>query len=117
VLAVDESLVGDLARERLAATVPGSMALIPDRVTVEVGQGKADGQEVRYSSVAQGEAAPPVDMDDLRAQVAGLPISEARAILEALGPSTVTVWPGFLADLPGDPSRITLDVREPSTME
>ena len=51
------------------------------------------------------------------ARVAGLPVSEARAILESLGATTVSVWPEFLGDLPGDRSRIRLEVLAPSTAE
>lgn len=117
VLAVDEQLVHDVVRARLAAAAPDDLALLDDRATVELGSGRPDGQSIAFSSTAAGEAAPPVDEADIATRIAGLPISEARAILEPYGSTTVTVWPEFLGDLPGDTSRITLDVREPSTTE
>jgi len=58
-----------------------------------------------------------VDPEALLERIAGLPISEARAILEGLGAATVNVWPGFIGDLPDDRERITLDVDETSAME
>lgn len=117
VLAVDEQMVDELARRRLQAGVPDGMALLDESVSVETGKGSAQGQRIGFSSVVDGEVFRRVDREAVEAQVAGLPISEAQAILEPLGETTVTVWPEFLSDLPGDISRITLDVREPSTTE
>jgi hypothetical protein len=117
VLGVDASLVEQVGRARLAAAVPQDLVLLADRVHIDVGPGKADGQRIGFDSVARGEAALPVDAEAMTARIAGLPISEARAILEPIGQAIVTVWPEFLGDLPGDTGRITLDVREPSTTE
>ena len=60
---------------------------------------------------------PIIDPGALLDRIAGLPVSEAQAILDALGTATVNVWPGFLGDLPNDRQRITLDVLEASAME
>jgi hypothetical protein len=60
---------------------------------------------------------PVIDPEALLARIAGLPVSEAEAILDGLGTATVNVWPGFLGDLPNDRERITLDVLEASAME
>ena len=60
---------------------------------------------------------PLVDADRLIERVAGLPVSEARAILEEFGIASVSVWPGFLENLPADGDRIEFAVTEPSTTE
>lgn len=117
VLAVDERLVAELARDALLAEVPAGMVALPDGFTIETAEGVADGERIRFESTAEGGAYQLIDADDLRSRIAGLPVSEARAILEAIGATTVSVWPDFLADLPGDRSRIRLDILEPSTTE
>jgi hypothetical protein len=117
VLAVDERMVDAIARSRLLAAVPADHAILAETVDIERGSGTADGLAVVFLGTASGQAATVVDTDEVVAQIAGLPISDARAILEGLGAATVNVWPGFIGDLPNDRQRITLDVHEPSTME
>jgi hypothetical protein len=117
VLAVDDTLVSDLAREALATEVPTGMEMLPGSIDVEFSATPTDRSSITYRTTAQGEGYRFIDAPALTEQIAGLPISEARAILDGLGVTTVTVWPEFVGDLPGDPSRITLDVREPSTTE
>ena len=85
------------------------MALLPDSPTIDIGPGVADGDGIRFEGTAQARAYQLVDVDALLSEIAGLPISEARAILAGLGEATVSVWPEFLGDLPGDPSRIRLE--------
>jgi len=117
VMAVDEQLVDEVTRARLLEAVPEGMSILVDSVSVTTGEGSPDGERIRFVGIATADSYRPVDDDALLEQVAGLPISEARAILEAIGTTTVNVWPEFLGDLPGDTSRITLDVLRPSTTE
>lgn len=117
VLAVDEASVDDVARLTLEAGVPEGMELLPGSVTVGFDATPTDRSTITYSATTAGQGYRVVDAPAVIEQIAGLPISEARAILESLGAATVTVWPEFVGDLPGDPSRITFDVREPSTTE
>jgi hypothetical protein len=117
VVAVDEAAVDELARARLRSAVPARLVLIADSVRVERDPGRAEGSDVAFSGRASGQAVTVVDPDALLDRIAGLPISEARAILEELGTATVNVWPGFIGDLPDDRQRITLDVDEASTTE
>jgi hypothetical protein len=117
VLAVDESHVDEVARARLLATVPEDHRILPDSVTIDHDAGRVDGQRITFEGRAEGLAHPVVDRGALVEQMAGLTISDARAILEVHGQATVNVWPDFLGDLPNDRRRITLDVIEPSTTE
>jgi hypothetical protein len=117
VMAVDEHLVDQVTRARLLEAVPEGMSILAESVSVTTGEGSPDGERIRLTGIATADTYQPVDGDAILEQVAGLPISEARAILESIGMTTVTVWPDFLGDLPGDTSRITLDVLRPSTTE
>ncbi len=117
VLAVDTGLVDEMTRSRLLAAVPEGTDLLPGSVTVGHGEGSAEGQRIHVNGSASAEIYPLVNADELLAQVAGLPISEAQAILAEFGRATVSVWPDFVGDLPDDRGRITLDVTEPSNTE
>lgn len=118
VLAVDEALVDELLETRLRSSLPEAMALREASIVVEHEPGEVDeGDRIRFSGRASGTMEPLIDADALLARIAGLPVSEAQAILEELGPATVNVWPGFLGDLPNDRERITLDVLEASATE
>jgi hypothetical protein len=117
VLAVDESLVDAVAVGRLAAEAPNGSALVPATITTEAGAGTARGEVIRYAAIAEGDAYVLVDPEALREEIRGLPISEARSILEEFGTATVTVWPDFLGDLPSDGGRITLDIEDPAGTE
>jgi hypothetical protein len=117
VLGVDEELVLELARDAVRAQVPDGMALLPGDLAVEASEGVAEGDRILFESSARGTAYPVVDADELLSRIAGKPVSEAQAILDGIGSASVSVWPDFLADLPGDPSRIRLEVVEPATAE
>jgi hypothetical protein len=97
--------------------VPEGMALAAESIVLEIGEGRVDGEAIAFDGTATGRAATIVDRDDLLGRIAGLPVSEAQAILDALGSATVNVWPGIVGDLPEDRQRITLDVSEPTAPE
>jgi hypothetical protein len=118
VLAVDEALVDEVLEERLRTSLPEAMALRDASIVVEHEPGEVeDGGRIRFSGLASATMEPRIDPEALLARIAGLPVSEAQAILDEIGSATVNVWPGFLGDLPNDRERITLDVLEASATE
>ncbi len=117
VLAVDEAQVDALLRSLLESAVPDGSQLLPGTVSVEHAAGVAEAGHIAFDGSASAKVSPLIDEEALAAQVAGLPVSEAQAILDGLGQATVNVWPGFLGDLPNDRERITLDVLESSATE
>jgi hypothetical protein len=117
VLAVDERSVDALARSIVLAELPEGMAVLPGRLSVKTGDGVAGDGGIRFDGTASAIAYQVIDKEAVLARIAGLPVSEARAILEDIGATTVSVWPDFLGDLPSDRNRIRLDVLEPSASE
>jgi hypothetical protein len=117
VLAVDEAIVDAVVRSQLLAGVRAGQAMIDESVEVSHGEGIADGPNVVFVGTAAGQVVALVDPDALAEKIAGLPISDAQAILEELGSATVNVWPGFIGDLPNDRQRIRLDVEGTSATE
>jgi hypothetical protein len=117
VLAVDDGLIDEVTRARLQAALPQDMTLLADSVKLEHGEGIAEGQGIQFEARGNAAMYPLVDADRLIERVAGLPVSEAQAILEEFGIASVNVWPGFLENLPADGDRIEFAVTEPSTTE
>ncbi len=117
VLAVDERAVTEMARALVLAELPEGMAVLPGGLAIETGEGVVEDGGIRFESQARADAFQVIDEDAVLERIAGLPVSEARAILEGIGASTVSVWPEFLGDLPSDPDRIRLDVQQPLTSE
>jgi hypothetical protein len=115
VLAVDERSVDAMARSIVLADLPDGMAVLPGRLSVQTGDGVAEDGGIRFDGTASAVAYQVIDKEAVLKRIAGLPVSQARAILEALGATTVTVWPDFLGDLPSDSNRIRLDVLDPAT--
>jgi hypothetical protein len=117
VLAVDEQDVTSLLRTLVEARVPEGSRLLPETVTIEHDEGLVTGDAIVFDGLASARVTPVIDPEALAARIAGLPVSDAQAILDALGTATVNVWPGFLGELPADRERITLDVLEASATE
>jgi hypothetical protein len=117
VLAVDERSVDALARSIVLAELPDGMAVLPGQLSVETGDGVAEDGGIRFDGTARADAYQVIDKEAVLDRIAGLPVSEARAILEDIGAATVTVWPDFLGDLPSDRNRIRLDVLRPAPTE
>ncbi|CAN5819077.1 hypothetical protein BH23CHL8_BH23CHL8_25830 [soil metagenome] len=116
-LAVDESLVDQVAVARLARQAPAGTTLVPSSLSTEAGTGTARGDVINYAASAEGAVYLMLDPDDVLAQVRGLPVSEARSILGSYGTATVTVWPEFMGSLPDDAARIQLHIEEPGNAE
>lgn len=112
-LAVDESLVDAVAVARLARQAPAGTTLVRSSVRTEAGTGAARGDVINYAASAEGSVSRVVDREELLAEVRGLPVSEARSILERYGTASVSVWPDFLGALPDDAARIQLSIEEP----
>jgi hypothetical protein len=112
-LAVDEALVARLASDRLGASAPDGYAVVPASVVVVPGEGLARQGVVRYQPTAEGRAVALVVADEVVDAIIGLPITDARSILDAYGTSQVEIWPEFVGRMPDDPERITLTVVDP----
>ncbi len=117
VLAVDESLVQAVVASAPSDQTPGGLVIVPATIHAQTGEGAVEGERILFESTATGDAYAVIDAEAVITQITGLPVSEARAILDAMGTATVNVWPEFLGDLPNDGSRITLHVQDPSTAE
>lgn len=112
VLAVNESLLDDLAATRLRGGVPVGQAVIGN-ITTSHSTGTVAGQTVVYQVSASAQGYSPPDSAALAESVRGKTVAEARAILEPYGSVEITIWPDFIDRLPDQLSRVSLTIVTP----
>ena len=120
VLAVDTRLVDAVLHGTAArARVPEGCRILAESVRVGArgGQRGRSTDPLRAAVAAAARSIRSSTPTALLDQVAGLPVSDARAILEAIGTSDRERLARLPGELPDDRQRITLDVLEPSTTE
>ncbi len=110
VVAVDASLVEQVATERISGSVPAEHRLVPGSVKVSADQGQADGDLVDFRVTASAAAIPLLDPAVLRDAIRGRPVEEAERILKQYGEVTIRTWPGFVTSIPSLDGRIDLTV-------
>jgi hypothetical protein len=92
-----------------SATPPGT-TLLSETIDVEPGAVTSDGQAVSVEVSVRAEAAPEIDIEQLRELVAGKTPEEVAAELDELGDATVELWPDWVGRVPRLDWRIQIDV-------
>ncbi len=113
VLAVDTSPIDDIAATALADAVSPGWALVEGSSRVSVGEGTVRQGVIEFPVAGAAKQVRPVDGEQLRAQVMGLPADQARALLEPYGEVTITLWPDMVTAVPTVDQRVTLSVQDP----
>jgi hypothetical protein len=98
--AVDESLVQQLADERIRAGATPGDSLVAGSVQVQVGTAKVDGAVVSFPVTAQASQVGTLDAATIRDLVKGRAVDEVRALLRNYGDATIDVWPGWVTTIP-----------------
>lgn len=116
-LAVSERAANEAVLRALEAAVAGKGRLLPQRVSFERGvdvRVEEDRRRASFSMRGRGVAVPDMDLDFARNTVAGLPVEEARAWMQAnlplAKPPEVVLSPNWLGRIPWLPFRIYLFV-------
>jgi Baseplate J-like protein len=110
VVAVDPTLVDQVAATRIAASVPVDHTMQEGSVTSSHDGGQADGELVDFRVTASASAIPVLDPVALREAIKGKPVGEARTILGRYGTVTIDTWPGFVGSIPTLDARLDLTV-------
>lgn len=111
-LAVNESLLDELAAARLQSGVPQGQQVVGN-VTTSHSAGTVAGQTVVYQVTASAQGYSPLDPAALAQSVRGKTVAEARAILEPYGAVEITTWPDFIDRLPDQLARVSLTIVPP----
>jgi hypothetical protein len=114
VVGVDSSPVEALAAARLASRVQPGWQLVDGSTSIEVGRPIVSGDTITFDATASARRVRVVDREALLAQIRGLGLPAARALLEAYGEVDIQLWPGWVTTIPGDTGRISLTITGPS---
>ena len=114
VLAVDQSLLGQLATDRLVASVPQGLRLLDGTTETSVGEPVMRDGTIQYDVTARALQWRPVESSTIISAVRGKPVQEAKTTLEQFGTAVVRRWPEFLDTMPSQDFRITVQLREPA---
>ncbi len=113
VLGVDPAPLETVAEERLEDRVPAGWQIADGSIEVAVGEPSVFGDTVTFPVTVGATQVRVVDRDALLQEIRGLTRAEARVRLAAYGDVTIELWPGWVANVPGDVSKVTLTILEP----
>ncbi len=114
-IGVDTSPVQGLAAAQLATQVTPGWQLVDGSTTVAVGRPSVSGLAVTIPVTASATEIRVVDRDALLAQIKGLGLPAARAVLEGYGQVQISLWPDWVTVVPGDTGRISLTIDTSTT--
>ena len=113
VLAVDAAPVRTIAETRLLAAVRPNHELVEGSMSIVVGEAEIVDGSVAFPVRASAAQAAILDADELRRQVLGLSLVDARTVLAAYGTVELTAWPGWVSAVPTIEDRVEVTVRPP----
>lgn len=97
------------ARERFAgSSLPEGYELLDEATTVRFGERRLQDGQIMVEVAVTGQAAPAVDLNALRPQLAGMTSEAAAALLSRYGDVEVSFWPGWVTTIPDFEWRIDL---------
>lgn len=114
VTAVDESLIDDVAADRLRSVLEPGQTLVSDDIGATHDAGTVVGKTIVFNVVATGLAYVAPEAHALVAAVQGKSVADARKELVSYGSADISVWPEFVDHLPDQPARISVTVVAPS---
>jgi hypothetical protein len=117
VTTVDESLVRQVAESRLRAGVGTDHDLVLDSLRISVGKGSVLDNSIVFPVNASASRLRRLDVVELRSQVRGRTIADARATLAAYGDVSIATWPGFVSSIPTYDFRVDLTINSPAPVE
>ena len=111
--AVEIAPVRGIAEARLLAQISATDTLADGSIDIVVGDPVIEGELVRFPVTGRAASIRTIDADALKAEVLGLPIRDARTLLEAMGIVDIVVWPDWVTAIPSLDGRVTLTIGEP----
>jgi hypothetical protein len=110
VIGVDPAPVSDLADARIRDEVAPDFQLDESTIKIDLGTPVVSFGTISYPVTVSAREARQVDADALIAAIKGLPLRDARLILEAAGTVRIDLWPDWVTTIPTLDGRITLSI-------
>jgi hypothetical protein len=117
VLAVDEAPLQQLAVEKLRSNVATDHDLVADSLTVTPGNPTATVAGVTFPLTVSAKEVARLNADDVRNDVKGKSIAEARSTLEDYGQSDISVWPDWVSSIPTIDARLSVRIESSVAVE
>ena len=114
VLAVDETLVDELAASRVRGMLTADQQIVGDQVATTHSAISVIGETIPYEVTATASVFSDPDTAALTTAVRGKSIPDAQQILAPYGMVEISIWPDFVDRLPDQTARISLVVVTPS---
>ena len=114
VLAVDTAPLESIAAARLAANVGAGFQLVSGSSEIKVDPAVVDGAAITFPVRATAREVAVLDPDRIAAEIRGLPLADAQAILDTYGESRLSVWPEWVTTIPTMDGRLILTVDGPT---
>ena len=114
VLAVDTAPLESIAAARLAANVGAGFQLVSGSSEIKVDPAVVDGAAITFPVRATAREVAVLDPDSIAAEIRGLPLADAQAILDTYGESRLSIWPEWVTTIPTMDGRLILTVDGPT---
>jgi hypothetical protein len=108
VIAVDDSPVEGIARQRLLGNVGSGYRLVDGSIEITPGEPTVANGEVTFPVTASAARVKLLNAADLLGRVKGRSVEDAKAALAPLGDVEVSTWPDWVTSVPSIDSRVTL---------
>ena len=105
--AVSEAQEAFLADE---GAIPPNTELAPETIEVDIGEAALDGEAIVVQTTVSAGAVPDLDQEAIRRELAGMSSADAQEALAGIGPTTISLWPGWVDRIPRLDWRITISV-------
>ena len=109
---MNEAPVETVVADQLRASVDANHRLLDGTIDVVVEPAVIDGDEISFPASATARQIAILDPDELKGQVIGRPIEDARSLLEQYGTVQVSVWPDWVSTIPTLDGRVELTLDE-----
>ena len=90
--------------------IPPNTELAPETIEVDIGDAAFDGEAIVVQTTVTAGAVPDLDQESIRRELAGMSSADAQEALADIGPSTISLWPGWVDRIPRLDWRITISV-------
>ena len=117
VTTVDSAPVKTIAEARLDASVEPGHQLVEGSSQISEAPAVVEGTTITYPVVATARQVAILDPAELKAQIMGKPVPEARDILDGYGDTTLDVWPDWVSTIPTIDGRVEVTVQGPVRAE
>lgn len=115
VLAVDTAPLEAIAAARLAAAISSGYRLVEGSSDISVEPAVVDGAAITFPVKASAREVRILDATAIAAEIRGLPVADAQAVLDSYGTGTITLWPDWVTTIPTLDGRVTLVISEPES--